>query len=84
MSSQPVADPAALTRWIQLHLAVLTGEPSESIDIDGALGVFDLDSLDAVTMALEMEKAFGIEVEPETFLESDQTIAGVVAALAQP
>lgn len=72
------ADPAALTRWMQLHLAVLTGQPSETISVDEPFGTFDLDSLDAVTMALEMEKALGGDISPETFLDSEATIATIV------
>lgn len=70
-----LADPAALTRWMQLHLAVLTGQPSETISVDEPFRTFDLDSLDAVTMALEMEKALGVDISPEMFLNGDATIA---------
>lgn len=77
-----VTDPAALTRWMQLHLAVLTGQPSETLSVDEPFGTFDLDSLDAVTMALEMEKALGVEVAPETFLDSEATIATITDRVA--
>lgn len=73
-------------RWILLHLAGLAGEPADSLDRSRPMGSFDVDSFDAVEMAFAIEKAFGVEVDPEFFLirvdTLDQVIARVRLAIA--
>lgn len=77
MNAESTIEHGALPRWMQLHLATITGRPSEDIDIEAPLHVYDLDSVDAVVMALELQKAFGITVHPEIFLAGEQTIAAI-------
>jgi acyl carrier protein len=72
-----------LIRWMKLHLATVLGEPVEQIATDACLSDFDLDSIDAVTMAFEMEERFGIPVNPETFMEGDLQIGQIAAKISQ-
>lgn len=62
-------------RWLLLHLAVLAGDPVETIDPDAALATHDLDSFDAIHMTFEIAKVFGIDVDPEIFLSREITVA---------
>lgn len=64
----------SLTQWIQNYLAELIGETIETIDINLPLSSFDLDSIDAVMMAMKLEEAFGFSIHPETFLDGDASI----------
>ncbi len=63
-----------MERWIKEYIAGLIGEPVESIDSHVKFLEFDMDSIDAVTMALEMEKALKLDVPPEIFLDGLTTI----------
>ena len=56
---------------------------SDSIDIDRPLADFELDSVDAVELASEFERAFGHELDPEFFLDGSQSLRKVVAKLAE-
>lgn len=68
-------------RWLRLYLAVLSGDPVESVDLNAPLSVHDLDSFDAIQMTLELEKKFGCHVEPELFLETDKSVAEIAETL---
>lgn len=70
-----------IERWLLLHLATLAGEPVESIDPRASLAVHDLDSFDAIHMALEIREIFGCEVDPELFMVRDRTVAELVEML---
>jgi len=70
-----------LHRWIIVYLATVIGEPSENIDPTDAISEYDLDSIDAVTAALDLEAAFGVHVHPETFLLDDASIDDIVARI---
>jgi acyl carrier protein len=74
---------ARVDRWLVMYLAVLTGEKSEAIDRAASLSAFDIDSVDAVEMAAEFEKAFDCEVDPEFFLRGRESIAEMVPFLAE-
>lgn len=67
-------DHDTLQRWMKIYLATLIGESVDSLDTSDPLSEYDLDSIDAVTMAIEMEQKFDIEVHPETFLASEASI----------
>lgn len=82
MSELKIADPEALSRWIKVYLATVVGDPADSIDSSAPLSEYDLDSIDAVTMALEMEKMFDISVHPETFLDGDASIDDIVEQMS--
>lgn len=72
-----------IQRWIVVYLAVISGEDSASIDIDASLAAYDIDSVDAVEMALQFEKAFGREIGAEFFLRSEPSLrelAGQIVA----
>lgn len=71
--------PIDVERWIFLHLAGLAGEPADSLDRARLMGSFDVDSFDAVEMAFAIEKAFGVEVDPEFFLNRTDTLGQLVA-----
>jgi acyl carrier protein len=50
----------------------------ESVALDKPLGTYGLDSVDAVLMAGELEEAFGIEIDPASFIECDSFEAVIV------
>lgn len=77
-------DEYSVKRWMTLYLAILIGEPSETIDTSESLSFFDLDSIDAVNMAIELEDKFGIALHPETFLDPDSSIDQVSERLTYP
>lgn len=66
-----------LQRWLQVYIATIVGDAADSLDLSDPLSEYDLDSIDAVTMALEMEQKFNIEVHPETFLASERSITEI-------
>lgn len=68
-------------RWIVLHLAMLAGEPADSLDRTRQMASFDVDSFDAVEMAFAIEKEFGVEIDPEFFLTRSDTLAQVIACV---
>ncbi|HMN88179.1 MAG TPA: acyl carrier protein [Bauldia sp.] len=70
-------------RWVVIYLAVLSGRNSDSIDLDARFAEFDIDSVDAVEMATEFEKAFGVGIGPEFFLRGDQSVRDMVEELAE-
>jgi len=78
MNDAVKADRSVLERWIKEYIAGLIGEPFESIASDMQFLEFDMDSIDAVTMALEMEKALNMDVPPEIFLDGLTTIEEVL------
>ena len=70
-----------IRRWLVVYIGVLVGEASESIDMDAPFSRFDLDSVDAVEMAAEFEKAFECEVGPEFFLQGTTSLREMVPQL---
>lgn len=70
-----------IERWLMLHLATLAGEPVERIDPGAPLSVHDLDSFDAIHMALEIREIFGCDVDPELFMARDRTVMELAALL---
>jgi acyl carrier protein len=83
IAEESPADVERIRRWVVVYLGVLVGEDSRSIDIDVPFSRFDLDSVDAVEMAAEFEKAFRCEVGPEFFLQSAPTIRAMVPRLVE-
>ncbi len=71
---QMVLDRERVLRWIIVYLAVISGEDSDMIDPDTALSHFDIDSVDAVEMALQFETTFDHPVGAEFFLSTQSTI----------
>ena len=67
-----------LQNWLFNYLLEITGEPIEEMSLNDELFKYDLDSIDSITMALEMEKAFNREIQPETFLDGLTTIQEVI------
>ena len=56
-----------LIHWMKLYLANLLGENYTDIDENVPIREFDLDSIDAVTIMMELENAFSIKITPEYF-----------------
>ncbi|WP_018389704.1 acyl carrier protein [Ancylobacter sp. FA202] len=82
---QTSLDSERVLRWIVIYLAVISGEDSETIDLDSHLSHFDIDSVDAVEMALQFETTFNRPIGAEFFLVSELTIrelAGRIVANA--
>lgn len=72
----------SLQRWMMAYLATICGEVADRMDPGQPLAAYDLDSVDAVEMALEMEKAFGIVLHPETFLDTTISVAAIATEIA--
>lgn len=70
-----------IERWMLLHLAVLRGEPVESLDPDAPLSDHDLDSFDAVQLSVELTGVYGVQVDPEFFLDGSRSVAALAAAI---
>lgn len=84
MTENLKVEPNILRNWMREYLADIIGEPLEFIDPAANFFTFDIDSIDGVTMALEMEKAFNIDIPPEIFLDGLTTIEEVVTLLYRP
>ncbi|WP_428028797.1 acyl carrier protein [Ancylobacter sp.] len=69
-------------RWIIVYLAVISGEDSDAIALDANLSAFDIDSVDAVEMAMQFEKAFNCQIGAEFFLRDEATIQQLADELA--
>lgn len=63
--------------WMHHYISELISEPLEQIELDTPFLEFDIDSIDSITMALEMEKALHIEVPTDIFLDGLTTIKEV-------
>jgi acyl carrier protein len=70
-----------LLEWVRGHLAKTLGVAPESIEFDKRLSNYGLDSVDAILMAGELEEAFGIEIDPASFIECD-SFESAIALLA--
>jgi acyl carrier protein len=81
-ASRHHVDAEGIQRWVVVYLAVLTGRDSDHIDIDTPFSRFDIDSVDAVEMAAEFEKAFGYGIGPEFFLQSVPSVREMVEHLS--
>lgn len=68
----------ALRVWLTKYIAELIGESSEEIDTSEKLFEYDLDSIDSLRMAVEMEEAFGVEVPSDTFFDGLTTLDEVI------
>jgi acyl carrier protein len=71
-----------LWEWIRGHVAQRVGVPPESIGFDKGLDTYGLDSVDGVLMAGELEEAFGIEIDPASFLHCESFQQAVVMLAA--
>ena len=74
---QASLDSERVLRWIVVYLAVISGEDSDTIDPDMPLSHFDLDSVDAVEMALQFETTFDRQIGAEFFLAANATVRGL-------
>lgn len=72
---------SSLVRWMQLYLATLLGETADDISVRDPIKTFDLDSIDAVTMAIELEDRFDMRLTPEYFLNGKLSITDVANAI---
>jgi acyl carrier protein len=70
-------------RWMQLYIAELLGEPSENIEVTDPIAAFDLDSIDTVTMTIEMENKFEIRLSPEFFWNGKLSISDIANQICE-
>jgi acyl carrier protein len=66
--------------WVCNRLATLLGTAPEEIDLDKSIYDYDLDSVDAIIMAGELEEVFAVAVDPAAFLQFP-TLRSTIAAL---
>jgi len=69
-----------LHAWICNRLASLLATDPEEIDLDTPIQDYDLDSVDAILMAGDLEETFALEVDPAAFLRFP-TLRSMIAAL---
>ncbi len=62
-------DAAYWEQWISSAIAKETGEPVNSINTSMPFSYFSLDSIVTVTLAADLEQAWGREVNPTIFWE---------------
>jgi len=67
-----------LSEWLLVYVAVMIGQPSETLSLDMTLRDLDMDSVDSVNLALELEKKFEVPVDPELFLNGDKSLNNVL------
>lgn len=82
MEEGAVLTEATIGRWITVYVATLLGLESETIDPAAPLASYDLDSVDAVEMALRFESTFGRPIHPETFMDGSKSISALAEQLA--
>lgn len=75
---------ATVHRWITVYVATLLDMTSDTIDPTVPLANYDLDSVDAVEMAMKFECAFGRAIHPESFMDGDKSIDELAERLADP
>lgn len=64
-------DPAARKAWIVTYLAGSLGIDKSHISLEKGLAHYGLDSVDAMVMIEELETHFGVDIDPDQFLEFD-------------
>lgn len=69
-----------LREWVRNYLAQAGKLSPEQVTFAGTLGDYGLDSVDAVLMAGDLEEAFGLEIDPASFLQFD-TFEEMICAL---
>ncbi|NYZ11328.1 acyl carrier protein [Azospirillum sp. RWY-5-1] len=84
MEELTVPTVTAVNRWIMVHVATLLGVDSGTIDPAAPLSTYDLDSVDAIEMAMQFECAFGRAIHPEIFMDGDRSIDALAEQLADP
>ncbi len=72
---------AELANWMILYVAVLIGDPPETLSLDTPISEYDFDSIDAVNMALAVEEKCGTSVDAELFLNGDASLLDILDAL---
>jgi acyl carrier protein len=74
-------DEPALRDWTRNHLGRLLNLAPESISLERSLADYGLDSVDGILLAGELEEAFGVEIDPASFLQFD-TFEQMIVAVA--
>jgi acyl carrier protein len=72
-----------LTNWFKEKIAEESGTAIENIKTDQTFDNFNLDSLSTVTLAYDLEKEIGIDIDPTIFYEFD-TIDKLVEKIQTP
>lgn len=76
----PVRNSDQIQNWLVGRIAARVGVPADGIAIDRPLLQFGLDSLTAVDLAHDVQRRFGLQWQPSTFLEADSISALVLKA----
>ena len=83
MNAPVQLDPVALQQWMTAYIATVTGISSDIIRPAEPMRTYDLDSLDAVEMALDFERMYGLAVHPEFFMDGAASIESLVESLCR-
>jgi acyl carrier protein len=71
----------SIARWCQAYLADLLGVPPEKVSPDASFDRLGIDSAVAVSLLIEVEERFGVDLPPEALFENP-TINAVAAYLS--
>jgi acyl carrier protein len=71
-----------ITRWCQEYVADLLQVPTDSIDPEASFDKLGIDSAVAVSLLIDVEERYGVEVAPES-LFANPTISAVASILHQ-
>lgn len=60
----------AIATWCQEYVAGLLGRPAETIDLDVDFDRLGIDSALAVSLLIEVEERYGVDLPPEALFEN--------------
>jgi acyl carrier protein len=60
----------AIAAWCQEYVAKLLEVPAESVDLDADFDRLGIDSALAVSLLIEVEERYGVELPPEALFEN--------------
>lgn len=76
----------AIAEWCQGYVADLLEVPAESIDLDTSFDRLGVDSAIAVSLLIEVEERYGVELPAEALFDNPNldAVAEYLSARAQP
>ena len=76
----------AIAEWCQGYVANLLEVPAESIDLDTGFDRLGVDSAIAVSLLIEVEERYGVELPAEALFDNPNldAVAEYLSARAQP
>lgn len=73
----------AIAKWCQEYVADLLEIPAEAVDLDADFDRLGIDSALAVSLLIEVEERYGVDLAPEALFENPNLNAVAVYLYAQ-